>query len=772
MPVFTTGGSLYLGDADGGAPGGEASFLSDFQSVSDVDTQIQLLQSRTLIERAILETGLNASIVPEGRKPMPYWKWRFQYGQSVAVFAPAAGDLKAEFASIDDPASRGASFIVSFDDATHYRLLVTGGWFNGARTVLTGILNQPASGAGLHLLIKSAVEGVAPAAGARYQLAITPADAMAGALIGGALTVSAGGAGSAQTKLANIQFGWGDPFLGQIFVNQLMADFIAMQLSWKTESASTTEDFITNQLENIKASLTNADRNLAAYQSQTGIVDVPVNAQAVISQLSQYEVQRTAILLQQESLLQLSADMARHGGTLNPYLVSQANDPVLAQLAGSLAQAQVALNTQSVQFTDNAPEVQAQQATVLKTEDAIRTLVANDARLATENLANINKLIGQYEEKLQAMPAQSLKVIALTRSSDVLGQIYVLLMQKEEEAEVSKAATIVGTKVVTPAELPLQPTKPKAKMTVLAGLLFGLLAGLSVVLAQRALSGRFQSDDDVRRAVQSPIYAMIPRKSGTKTSTDVLSARQTSPFSESFRLLRTNLYQSASGQNSRVILITSASIEDGKTTIASHLATFLAKDGKRVVLVDGDLHRGRAHEALKIAQSPGLAEWLVTKTPSQLQAVSNERFLVLASGMFPPNPSELLNEELLTEIMTTLRSKFDFIIIDCPPLPAVTDTLILGKHADLILSVVRIEHTQRRIFQMHQDIIRTLDCRHGVIINGVVLRGYHDGYEYSYGIGMPPCGVIKRLRKMMQNSVLKGGQWIFRRYLPFFKKIP
>ena len=289
---------------------------------------------------------------------MPYWKWRLQYGQSVAVFAPAPGDLKAEFASINDPTSRGASFIVSFDDATHYRLLVNRGWFHGAKTVLTGILGQPASGAGLHFLIRSAVDGVAPAAGAHYQLAITPADAMAGALIGGALTVSAGGAGTAQTKLANIQFGWGNPFQGQIFVNQLMADFIAMQLSWKTESASTTEDFIANQLQNIRTSLTNADKNLAAYQSQTGIVDVPANAQAVISQLSQYEVQRTAILLQQESLQQLAADMARHGGTLNPYLVSQANDAVLAQLAGSLAQAQVALSAQSVQFTGNAPEIQ------------------------------------------------------------------------------------------------------------------------------------------------------------------------------------------------------------------------------------------------------------------------------------------------------------------------------------------------------------------------------------------------------------------------------
>ena len=370
------------------------------------------------------------------------------------------------------------------------------------------------------------------------------------------------------------------------------------------------------------------------------------------------------------------------------------------------------------------------------------------------------------------MPAQSLKVIELTRSSDVLGQIYVLLMQKEEEAEVSKAATIVDTRVVTPAELPLQPTKPKPTITVLSGLLFGLLAGLSVVLTQRALSGRFQSDDDVRQAVQLPIYAMIPLKSRTATSTDILSARLTSPFSESFRLLRTNLYQSASGQNSRVILITSASIEDGKTTIASNLAAFLAKDGKRVVLVDGDLHRGRAHEALNIAQSPGLAEWLVTSTPSQLQAVSNERFLVLASGMFPPNPSELLNEDLLAEIITSLRSKFDFIIIDCPPLPAVTDTVILGKHADLILSVARIEHTQRRIFQMHQEIIRTLDRRHGVIINGVRVSGYHDGYEYGYGIGMPPHGVVKRLRKLTKDFVLKGSLWIYRCYIALLKKSP
>jgi capsular exopolysaccharide synthesis family protein len=340
------------------------------------------------------------------------------------------------------------------------------------------------------------------------------------------------------------------------------------------------------------------------------------------------------------------------------------------------------------------------------------------------------------------MPSEGLQVLTLTQASTVYGELYVLLMQKEEEAEVSKAATIVETRIVSPAVVPLDATKPKASLTILSGLLLGVSAGIGLVLAQRAISGSFQSDDDIRRSVHLPVYGLVPRLSRSETARGLLSERPQSPFSEAFRLLRSNLYQSASGRQSKVILISSAAPADGKTTISTNLAKFLADDAKRVVLIDADLHRGRVHEILKLNQTPGLTEWIVTTERPPLQPIEGQRFVVLPTGTFPPNPSELLNEPLLVDIFNALRAEFDYVIVDCPPLPAVSDTMPLGQNADLILSVVNINHTSRRAFMLHNETVATLDRRHGIIINGVIGSvygyGYGDGYGYGYGYGEQP----------------------------------
>ncbi len=761
-PLFTIQGSLYLGDAQTSAGGGAAlsggvDFLSDFQSVSDVETQLELLQAKALIERAVVETGLNASITPVGATAMPFWKWRFIYGESIDAFAPQPTDLQVSYATLLDEASRGASFLVVFDGGGHYRLITGGGLLTAPTTLGEGVLNAPASGPGTAFLLKTGKSRFVPPAGSEYRLSIAPAAEVAQGLLAGAFTVGSGGTGSTPTKVAALQFLWTNPYQGKLFVDQVMNDFIATQLSWKTESASATEDFIAGQLNNITNSLTEADRNLAAYQSKTGLVDVPANAQAVISQLSQYEVQRTTVLLQKEALQQLDTVTAHPVDGLNPYLVSQTADPQLASLSTALATAEVQLQGSRVQFTGNAPEVQAQEAAIGKIEQAIRTLIQNDEALATRNLGNLDQLISNYEGQLKSEPAEALQVIALTRSSDVFGQLYVLLMQKEEEAEVSKAATIVDTRVVTPAELPLRSTQPKAALTVFTGTFLGLAFGIGLVLAQRALSGSYQTDDEIRRAIPLPVYGLVPKRPRTEAASSIFSARPQSPFSEAFRLMRSNLYQSATLQRSRVILITSASAGDGKTTVATNLAKFLADDGKRVVLIDADLHRGRLHEALKINQAPGLTEWLVTATRPAFQAVSGQRFMALTAGVFPPNPSELLNEPYLGEIIETLRAETDFVIIDCPPLPAVADTMSLGQHADLILSIVHIGHTGRRAFSVHSETVGTLAARHGMVINAVIGSaygyGYGTGYGYGYGYADPRRqnpSLLDRIRRILK----------------------
>jgi len=740
-PQFSLNGSLYFGDSQSpnlATAGSAPNPLTDFQNLNSVPTAVALIQSRALLEQAILETGLNVRATPAGQGQMSYWRWRFEDHNDIDAYAPQPGDLTILFATLFDPGSGGGVFTLTFGTNGAYQMWPKG---RDGRPILSGALDKPAAGGGMTLLVKLAAGGPPPAAGSRYSVMITPAKSLAESLIGGKLKVIQGGQPSDPTQTADIKLSWDNPYQGQVFLNQLMKDFIATQLSWKTESASDTQQFVGQQLDHVESSLSDADGKLAAYQAQTGILDVPANAQAVVAQLSQYEVQRSTAQLQQLALQQLVASTSQPQRGLNPYLVTQAGDAVLAQLAGTLATDEVQLRAQSLQYTGSSPELQTLEVTVQQTQEAIRTLLQNDEALAAGRVADLDNLIAKYQAQLKLMPAQSRQITELTRASDVFGQLYVLLMQDEEEAEVSKAATIVNTRVVSQAEVPLSATSPKGSITLLTGLILGLLLGMMIVLASRVLSGRFHSEGDVKRSVNLPIYGMVPRRPVVDLVDRQTSRRTAGSFPEAFRLLRARIERvfSPACDGSKVILISSVAAGEGKTTISINLAKSFADDGKRVLVVDGDLHRGHLYSTLQLQQSPGLSELLSGTAGPNPQAVVGQRYAALSAGAYVADPADLLKDAAIAAAFNQLRHNFDYIIVDCPPLPSVVDTLNFGTIADLILSVVYLERTSRAAFSAHNDALRTVTSPRGIIVNGLMGGPHYQKRAYA-DIGRDAAG--------------------------------
>ena len=732
IPQFTIHGALYLGDAQNGdsTPSPDSSnlgFLSTYSNQSDVETQIELITAGALVQHAVLETGLNAQITPADSPPLTYWRWKLYHGGQTSSFLPGPDTLQALYATA------AGNYRIVLGQNNTYTLSTRADLLHNSRLVLRGELGKPASGGGVQMLLEPNSPNFQAIPGKSYDLNVTSPVALADNLLAGALTVDAGGSVTQPTKIALLKLRWSNPYQAQLFVNQVTRDYIATQLSWKTESASTTETFVTDQLAHVSASLSQADKSLAAYQSQTGIVDVPQNAQAIISQLAQYQTQRTTVLLQREALQQLDNELHKAKQSLNPYLVSQANDTVLATLTSSLSEAEVKLSQLQVQFTPYSQDVRVQQAQVKELEDSIQTIVRNDLTAANESLANLDKIIAKFGDQIKRMPAESLKVIALQRSSDVLGQLYVLLMKKEQEAQVSKAATIINTRIVTPADTPLAATSPKAVIMVLFGAFAGLVVGVGLVFGQRAFSGRFESEEQIRAAIRLPVYGAIPRQSKNEVALSIFGSHNRNPFSESFRLLRRSIYRNTTPGKAMVILIISASKEDGKTTVAANLAKILADDGKRVVLVDGDLHLSRIRGLLNFGSTPGLTDWLATNVRPPINNWPNEDFKVLPAGTSSISRKEHLNEEALAAIFKNLSTGFDYIVLDSPPLPTVSDGLTLGIFADLILSVVSVSHTPKRTLNVHNELIDTLNRPHGIIINEVEAQYYGMGDAYFLG---------------------------------------
>jgi capsular exopolysaccharide synthesis family protein len=238
------------------------------------------------------------------------------------------------------------------------------------------------------------------------------------------------------------------------------------------------------------------------------------------------------------------------------------------------------------------------------------------------------------------------------------------------------------------------------------------------VLTRRAFSGNFRTESEIHNLVPISNYATIPRRRGAELKSGVFATGAGSPFGESFRLLQRKLSELPVVRKSCILLVTSAVEFDGKTTIAANIAKVLADEGRRVLFVDADLHCGNAHETFGLPAGPGLAEALRDGGKPQIVSDNVLRFRLLRAGKDLANPTEFLDAARLKGIFTMLREEFDFIVMDSPPLPLVSDALMLAKFADIVLSVARIEHTPRRAFAAHCNLLSGTNCVHGLIVNG------------------------------------------------------
>jgi uncharacterized protein involved in exopolysaccharide biosynthesis/Mrp family chromosome partitioning ATPase len=702
VPQFTANGALYLGDAQSSAGNSSDSsglFSQNFASQSDIETQIELITSKAIVQQALLETGLNARIEPLGSTKLRFLRWRIVDHGNISAYQPGPRALQALYATMP-----GAYTVVLGAARTYSIYPITG----AARPILTGVLGEPASGGGLQLLIEPAGANFEDEEGRVYKLTVTEPGAMAQSLLGGPIKVDAGGSVDQPTKIAFLQFRWFDPYQAQALLNQIMQNFIATQLEWKTQSASTTENFVATQLKKVSASLANADQNLAQYQAKTGIMEVPLNAQSVVTAMSQYQAQRSAMLLQVFALQELNNDLKRSRGPLNPYLASQANDTVLATLTSALADSYVKLAALQTQYFNNAAEIQTQEAQIARLESAIRTIAENDLAVAQRNLAQLDQQIAGFRHQIASMPADSLKVISLQRSVDVLGKLYVLLMEKEQEAEVSKAETIVNTRIITPAAPPDSATSPKGAISVVFGAFAGLVIGIALVFGQHAFSGRFESEEQVRKAVSLPVFAVVPKQLKLKFPVQ----DRGEPFSEAFNLLRGALYRTERFGRPMIVLIIASAEGDGATTMASNLAKALAEDGYRTALVAADLYPAQAF------LPPPSMDWKdeVLAPAPRYTCLSLAELLAAGQKVNADRP-EGPSKTVLKAVFGDLRSKFEFIILDSPPLPGLADGMTLGGFANMILSVISLSRTQRRAFAAHLQLISALDRLHGLIIN-------------------------------------------------------
>ena len=360
-----------------------------------------------------------------------------------------------------------------------------------------------------------------------------------------------------------------------------------------------------------------------------------------------------------------------------------------------------------------------------------------------------NNLSMQLEELGQAIEQDSLALQELDDSLENQAernkletsltqnrQLYATLLKTFEDvrlSEIESTSNVVFAEAATPPAIPI---KPKVMQNTLLAGIVGLFLAVGIVLLIEALDDTIKGPIDVEKNLGLPILGVILRMPDKKVVITATEPR--SPISESFRSLRTNIQFASVDIPIHTLLVTSATPQDGKTTVITNLAVVFAQGGKKVSLVDADLRKPKVHQFLELSNSKGLTSLFMQteiKLDSVLQNSKTENLSVITSGSLPPNPAELLGSEKMYTIISKLKDQFEMVLLDTPPVFAVTDAAVLSRYADGVLLVIKPGYTKIAVAQQTVEQLNRVGANIlGVVLNDVEVRGSrYSSYYYSNG---------------------------------------
>ncbi|HCW99707.1 MAG TPA: tyrosine-protein kinase Wzc [Pantoea sp.] len=476
-------------------------------------------------------------------------------------------------------------------------------------------------------------------------------------------------------------------------LNQIVNNYLLQNVERKSEQAEKSLEFLRNQLPQVRAKLDDAENKLNAFRRQNESVDMSLEAKSALDSSVSVQSQLNELTFREAEVSQL--------------------------------------------FTKDHP--------------TYRALLEKRKTLEGEQ-AQLNKKISQ-------MPQTQQEILRLTRDVQSGQEIYMQLLNRQQERGISKASTVGDVRIIDNAETANAPVAPKKALLIAASLLLGLIVSVGLVLLKAMLHHGIENPEQLEELGMN-VYASVPLSEWQrKKDTEALARRghkvKTDPHEtllalgnptdlsiEAIRSLRTSLHFAMMEAKNNILMITGASPGIGKTFICANLATLVAKAGQRVLFIDGDMRRGYTHELIGAENKSGLSNVLSGKTefsPALIQR-GPYGFDFLPRGQVPPNPSELLMHRRMGELLDWASKNYDLVLIDTPPILAVTDASIIGKLAGTSLMVARFEtNTTKEIDVSFKRFAQNGIEIKGVILNAVVRKaansyGYgYDYYDYEYG---------------------------------------
>ena len=523
---------------------------------------------------------------------------------------------------------------------------------------------------------------------------------------------------------------------GRDYINKLLEMYNINANNDKNEVAQKTAEFIDERIGIISKELGSTEQDLENFKRSAGITDLSSEAQIALTGNAEYEKKR----VENQTQINLVMDLQRYMKG-NEYEVLPSNiglqDAASAGAIDRYNQMLVERKRLLRTSTENNP-------TIINLDTSIRAMRTNvqatlDATLKGLQITkeDLAREASRYSRRINDAPTQERQFGSIARQQEIKSGLYLMLLQKREENAITLAATANNAKIIDEALADDNPISPKKMLVYLAALVLGVGLPVGVIYLIGLTKFKIEGRADVEKLTSLPVVGDIPL-ADEKTGSIAVFENQNNLMSETFRNVRTNLqFMLENGKN--VILVTSTISGEGKSFISANLAISLSLLGKKVVIVGLDIRKPGLNKVFNIPKKEhGITQYLTNTTANLMDFVQpsdiNKNLFILPGGTVPPNPTELLARGGLEKAIETLKANFDYVILDTAPVGMVTDTLLIGRVADLSVYVCRADYTHKAEFTLINELAENNKLPNLCIaINGLDLNSRKYGYYYGYG---------------------------------------
>ncbi len=557
------------------------------------------------------------------------------------------------------------------------------------------------------------------------------------------------------SRLVKVHFDSNYPDLSARVVNTLADSYIQLNVESRFVATEKIREWLSKQLEDLKAKVERADEALQAFGSKHDIISLDEKENVTMQRLTELN----EALTKAESERMAKEALYRQTKDKNfDALPSILENKLIMDLKQAYIQLEAQYMKLSETFKPEYPEMvrlKNQMQSIKKRMDAetgkIVTGIKNDYESSLRREYLIRHAFDQQKAKVMEMKDQAIQYNILKREADTNKELYKGLLQRMKETAVSAGLTVSNIQVLDKAEKPAAPYKPNVKLNLLLAMVVGLFLGIGLAFFFEYLDNTVKTPEEVEQLIRLPSFGMVPEisydrkkrvESGDSYPVEMIThGHPKSILSEAYRNIRTSILLSFSEKPPKKIVITSPNPSEGKTTTVINTAIALSQTGAKVLVIDGDMRHPRIHKIFNGADGVGLSNFLSGNAPldSIIKKTEVPNLYFIPAGPVPPNPSELIGSNLFKEMIKLLGNRFDHVVLDSPPALGFADSIILSAIVDGVVLVVLGGKTPRETLQRAKEILYQVNAKIlGVVINRVDIQRsdygyYYYRYHYYYG---------------------------------------